>query len=156
MDPFDDVRGMAAGILKDFPSLGVSSPNNPMRKGYDLVSSETDQRAHITMDHQVLSLALTRAERLMSRTGRADFADGVGRLYDLTYRCCLFNNNDTNVVNSKRSEVRKALISGLEKDIMIAQENLRMAISTAPLHGRLIALRYNECFAASSQILQRC
>ena len=144
MDPFDDVRGMAAGILKGSPSFGpsnASNPNDVMTEGLEMISDKKDESFHTCVNQQDLLLTLTRAEYLMYHSGRADYADGVGRLYGLKYECCSLDDEDPKVGSSKRSEVIEALVLQLEEDIMIAQKNMRMAVSAAPLHGRLIALR---------------
>ena len=144
MDPFDDVRGVAAGMLTESLSFSPSNTNNANKSTTEELTSifiARDKSSYTYVNQQVLSLALTRAEHLMYHTGRADYADGVGRLYVLKYGHCSVDDEEPIVGRSKRSEVIESIVLQLEKDIMIAEENLRIAVSAAPLHGRLIALR---------------
>ena len=82
--------------------------------------------------------ALDRAEVLMRLTGRAIYADGVGRLYDLLYERYAARS----VVQSHtRHSIVEHLLTNLEIDVQVAINNLPLAVSKAPIHGWLIALR---------------
>ena len=123
MDPFADVRANAATMLKDFPHdmldhVFVSSHSSIVREGS----------------------VLDRAERMMQRSGRADYADGVGRLYDMLYGSCIFRRSRS-TDNLEPSRVITHLLGTLESDISMAKQNLAVAVASAPIHGRLIALR---------------
>ena len=85
-----------------------------------------------------LLTAYSRAERLMIETSRADIADGTGRLNKVLsiYR------RRMNVYQepSTYDDLYQALYA-LEKDVEMAKLDIRHAVSKAPLHGRLIAVR---------------
>ena len=120
VNAYDDVRNYATALLKLFePSATTPS----------ISSTELNTR---------IQLALDRAESSMRRTGRASYADGVGRLYDLVYeRQTIVPGEQTH----DRYSIVETLLTNLENDIQIAIKDLPLAVSKAPVHGRLIALR---------------
>lgn len=120
MDAFDDVRSLAASLLKGFPVPRVSIALK------NAGSSDSDD-----------GLILRRAELAMQRSGRADFADGVGRLHDILFGLDALGTREMTTLDALDS-----LIGNLEAEVQLALSNMRMAVSTAPIHGRLIALRY--------------
>lgn len=147
MDPFDDVRNMALLILK----LGALDPASLCRnsKSYcpssqsfngDLIRSRGDAQFDLTEVRR-------RAQDMMLRTGRADHADGAGRVNDLLY-LIRDAHEGPHDVRKGRGNMIKHLLSDLQTGIKIAKENLRMAVFKAPLHGHLIALR---CFLVTSR-----
>lgn len=89
----------------------------------------------------VIAIALKRADGSMRRTGRADHADGVGRVYELQYYYCQ-SCGDQDTQYQERNAILNCLMLRLESDIKVAKNNLQKAVSTAPLHGYLIGLRY--------------
>ena len=140
MDPFDDVRSIAATVLKCIPTSILSTVKGSTAEENHQTPLVESINGTLPADERYFSLALRRAENMMYRTSRADYADGVGRLYDLTYGCCIIDEG-ANVDIDGRTSILENLLLALENDIRIAKKNLRVAVSTAPLHGRLIALR---------------
>ena len=148
LDPFDDVRQWAAWVLelciqKDLAALG-SPLVGTLREKPDGV----DQKGEIIADGAVIDTELYMAEKKAELTGRADDADGVGRLYELLYTA-----NQVTVEQTKRhhssSAIMDRLITNTEKEVIIATDNLLHAIGNASLHGHLIALRYGSTFPIS-------
>lgn len=112
MDPFEDVRSGATAILK------LASP-----KDFNHGSSSND----------LLRSFSSRAEHCSKMTGRADYADGVARSYDILYsfQDCA----------KGRLEVLKMLVDEIESKIVIAESNLGQAVLEAPVHGQFAGLR---------------
>lgn len=141
MDPFDDVRNMAGLILKlgvlDSASLYYKSeaygPPSQLAKGGSI---QTPGDAQLTLIE-----VRRRAQEVMLRTGRADHADGAGRINDLLY-CRLDGHERQDHIRRSRVDMVEVLLSDLKAGIEIAKENLRLAVFQAPLHGHLLALRY--------------
>lgn len=134
VDPFDDVRSAAAALLQAVPKKTL----------VDFSSTPSDKHLGAHQRHGdgewEMSLALERAEALMRQTGRADYADGVGRLHDV-----LYGSHGLAVApadsHRERATILEELVKHLENDIQLAQHDLQQAILSAPLHGHLIALR---------------
>jgi len=118
LDPFDDVRGAAALIL----TLGIRSDAN---EGF--------------------SRFLSRAEKSMLNTGRADHADGVARAYSVQFQECTKQLADSSsngpVGTDFKISVFNRLVSQLEDTIAIAQADLSIAVNGRPVHGTFAALR---------------
>ena len=144
MDPFDDVRLLSSSILKTaFWNM------HPWNTGFkvDFTFPSIDPSIfrphalpHRTYNTYILQ-ALCKAEDMMYLTGRADHADGVGRLYSLLHDAC--KNLGTPVTWSDSGwSIMDHILSALENDIEIARQDIRLAVKTAPLHGKLISLRY--------------
>ena len=121
VDAYDDVRNSASALLKIFPVSVLGRTT----------SASSGLRAHI-------QLALSKAEAFMRLTGRASYADGVGRLYDLDYDRYTPNNDEQ---THTRYSIMELLLTRLESDIQMAVSDLSLAVSKAPIHGHLIALR---------------
>ena len=139
-DPFDDVRGIAATLLRQILQSKQLSLNLPQVDGIPLVLFGKKGYTASNMTQKYLSLALSKVKIMTCRTGRADWADAVGRTYDLMYEHCtnfehLMSGSECAVI------ILEHLLSALEHDIKIAQGNLRLATSTASMHGNIIALR---------------
>ena len=85
----------------------------------------------------------------MIETSRADMADSAGRLLKLSAAC------EGSKIESHRLRSEEHLhlaIRLLEADINTAIFNIRYALSKAPLHGRLIAVRQvPQAFSLRSQ-----
>ena len=144
MDPFDDVRSMAASILlivleniwkPHFRSLEGEAVQVPLPIA--VRGDEGDARLD-------LPSLLSRVQSTLRTTGRADHADGVGRLYCVIWQFGR-KNPDWHV---NKSLVTDHLLSGLDEDINVAGTDLRLAVGTRPLHGHLIALRYRQPLSA--------
>ena len=97
---------------------------------------------------EALILILPRAELLMQSTGRADYSDGFGRLCELSHDCS---------VRSRRAmhSYTEDLCQGLIRDVNVAERDLNKAIANAPMHGRMIALRYIRPYQRSTSADRR-
>lgn len=140
MDPFDDVRQWAAWVLelciqRDVVAFG-SLLGGPSRKKTDGVN----QKGESIANSPAIGTELYIAEKKAEQTGRADHADGVGRLYELLYSTNGVNVEPTRRQNSSFAIVDR-LITDTEKGVITATNNLLHAIGNASLHGHLIALR---------------
>ena len=127
-------------LVRQYLQLIPLNLNLPRLDGLTELSFGKDQFIASNRSQNCLSMALSRVEEMTYRTGRADYADAVGRTYELMYDHYLIA-EDLTLRRKGIVFILEHLISALEHDIKIAQENLRLATSTAPLHGRLIALR---------------
>ncbi len=145
LDPFDDVRQSANRIF----NLHLSLNSIPRIRGkIDLEADSVDMEDKYSIDngdeyHKVNLLILSdlsKAENRAATTGRADHADGLGRLYNL-----LFTTSSTLAGSDRWHQSRCLLvdhvISTLEKEVNVARDDLLFAVSNVPLHGHLIALR---------------
>lgn len=139
VNPFNDVRWAAASALKMVAPMLLACSVDAYPGDQSLSAYNTE-----------LLRTLHRAEATMHDTGRADHADGLGRLYELHYESCgtltgpiSCDENQPSLGDKNRMSILASLWHRLDGDIAIARENLRVAVSTSPLHGYLIALRYN-------------
>lgn len=135
MDSFNDVRSMAALILYNIMS-NLDSSNNLFK--FDLMKDQDAPNTPIqrSQPHKYdFSCAIDRAKTFMSSTGRADHADGFGRLYRLSF------DFDGLLITSDRLSILDILLSSLSENIRYSRDNLSLAIGHSPLHGNLIALR---------------
>ena len=144
MDPFDDVRHTSTTILKILLAkmLSVTSglrDNGPCGSESYGNGFALSGAFNIHLEHVLL-----RAEAMMQHTGRADYADGVGRLYEILFESCSSLIDPIFWYKGRRT-ILERLLSDLEEEINVAKENLLLAVSTAPLHGHLIALRHESC-----------
>ena len=132
VDPFDDVREAASALLTGWASrIGAAQFLENVPSHIDKSSSQSFILDGVPAAHQ-------RAERLMIETSRADLADGAGRLLRLsaTYPGTMAKPKDL-----RPNELLSLAIDLLEADINIAMQDIRYAVSKAPLHGRLVAVR---------------
>lgn len=149
LDPFDDVRQWAAMVvelcIQRNLAVLVPSPAGTMEEKIH----EVAQNGKVTADAPVIDTILHMAEKKAKQTGRADHADGVGRLYELLYL-----RNRVIVESTERHyssfPIVDRLISDMEKEVKIATNDLLQAIGNASLHGHLIALRYGSAFSIST------
>lgn len=144
MDPFDDARLLASSILKTI-FWNMCPWNMDSRVGFASPFIDPNIHHSCVLPRQTYNTfilyALRQAEDMMYLTGRADHADGVGRLYSLLHDSC--KNLETLVTWSDSGwSIIDHILSALENDIKIARNDIRLAVKTAPLHGKLIALRY--------------
>ena len=146
LDPFDDVRQWAAMVIQVYIdrdlAVHVPSPAETIEEKSD----EADRIGKVTANAPVIDTALHMAEKKAKQTGRADHADGVGRLYELLYL------SNRVIVESTKGHyssfsILDRLISEMEKDVKVANDDLLQAIGDASLHGHLIALRYGSTFS---------
>ena len=145
LDPFDDVRQWSARVLELCIQRDLAAFSSPLVGTLREKPDAIEQRGEIIADGPVIDTELYMAEKKAEQTGRADHADGVGRLYGLVYSA-----NQVIVEPTKRDRSSFAivdhLISNTEKEVIIATDNLLHAIGNASLHGHLIALRYGSTF----------
>lgn len=132
-DGFDDVRGCAATILRMFPSdfLGSNSEDDPPSGG-------RTERPFFSE----LVTALSRAEKMASRSGRADHADTVARLHDIFFELGATGSSEdaeTFWYHGKYDIVNN-LLNKLEGYVASSDEALRTLRNT-PIHGHIAALR---------------
>lgn len=142
MDPFDDVRSAAASLLRNILS-NIDSTNRFnhnifMKLEYNSASDFSTPVRHTFKN--IFVSTIDRAKAIMSCTGRADHADGFGRLCQLNFDCYKVIN--TPMVTSDRIPVMDDLLSSLLEDIRSLQDNFSFAAGNSSLHGNLIALRY--------------
>ena len=153
MDPFEDVRSIAAAVLKLAPIetfAADAAKQEPNYRKPKLVRVENIDQPHtpcFTEDHQAsesqsmpakrglasLTAFIVRAEDLAKRTGRADYADGVARCYELLYTLL--------PTTESRLSLVKRLVHNLEAKIHIAEQDLAKAVIDSPVHGTFAALK---------------
>ncbi|KAL8970987.1 MAG: hypothetical protein Q9197_003508 [Variospora fuerteventurae] len=147
MDPFDDVRELAASILnkslQTSPEYVTLSPHKIMSERHTLPVSKSDDigDALLLHDKPFWARVMHRAVSRMQISGRADHADGFGRLYDIYHGSHGVSSEGT-AWGENPHIVLGNLISDIEQCIASARSNLHLAVGTAPLHGYLIAARY--------------
>ena len=144
-DPFDDVRQSANRVIDLYLS---TNPILQIRWWTDLRTDTTGLAAKHSSnsedDHYKTNdsflFDLNQAENRAGITGRADHADGLGRLYNILF-------TTSNAV-AKPDEWHQSsctivdhVISTLENEVDIAKNDLLYAVGDIPLHGHLIALR---------------
>ena len=148
LDPFDDVRQYADTVLSLYlttiSSSRISKLAGEAEHKVGLVDREAKNQADDEVDqpsvNQSIVSALNKAEKIAGLTGRADQADGFGRLTNILY--------ETAGTLAKPARWHQScylivdhLLSTIEEEVDIAKEDLLIAVSSKPLHGRLIALR---------------
>ena len=133
-DPFDDVRQVSAAIIEILLHREFNS-----RKGFakttKMLSGEDSAEAYHGVIIPIIE-SVEPAQALFRQTGRADHADGLGRLLDLSYSARRFSAAPYN-----QHWMFKLLVSDLEQDIHAANKDLDQAVNYTPVHGNLIALR---------------
>ena len=144
-DPFDDVRQSAKRVFDIHFSM-VSTPRRVDESDLKAESTELEakhsndtQNDHRKAGHSILS-ELKRAEARAGITGRADDADGLGRLYSLLFTTS-GSSIKQNVWHQSRCLIVDHIISTLENSVNVAKHDLLFAVSNIPLHGHMIALR---------------
>lgn len=152
MDSFDDVRLIASSVLG-----AVLCRMHPWNMEFiphqtaPFVDTNSYALRTIPLEtyNNFISDALRRAQGIMCLTGRADHADGVGKLYYM-----LHHSSKNLIKASEWSQngwsIVEHLLSGLEVDINIAKGDIRLAVKTAPLHGKLLALRLSTLYSDSN------
>lgn len=120
MDPFDDVRELAAGAIKWL----LSDPR------YRKFTRGTN--GHGSLPAGDLTELLRRADERARRTARADHSDGVARACQLTYRF--------SAEGEQRLLFLSKLIDELDCKMCAAEEDLGRAVLEAPLHSDFASL----------------
>jgi hypothetical protein len=159
MDPFEDIRNSTTSILKlaspdhfimgkrpKVSLVGADAPK-PASSGENLgaisksvLVSNLSVSSEVESSHVAKSIPLgllrdfiERAEELSKRTGRADYADGVARSYEL-FHSLLSSTNE-------RIKLLTHLVEGLETKVSIAEQDLAKAVVDEPVHGTFAALK---------------
>ena len=158
LDPFEDVRSSATAILKLAPTEcftfrpsgeefqnGVS-PNTPKQyfaaenvrgtSHYSTNGIAARRQGRQDRDGQTLGLLmkfLERAKDVSKRTGRADYADGVARSYELLYSLLS--------TAQSRIELIGEIVDELSAKVEVAEQDLGRAVLEAPIHGTFAALK---------------
>lgn len=159
LDPFEDVRSSATSILKfaspdnftagelseecpadvDIPKPAILAGNEFSAHQIDFgsklsVCRETGS-THVRNDRPLGLLRdfIQRAEEFSKRTGRADYADGLARSYELLYSLLSSTTEQTKLLTQ--------LVDALETKVSIAEQDLGRAVFDAPVHGVLAALK---------------
>jgi hypothetical protein len=117
MDPFEDVRTLAASLLT-------------MQANVVEVSSRT-----------MYSKFLKKAEHIMLLSGRADHADGVSRVNAIVFEAAGRLNLASNESQVSRESQMESLIRRLEERVLVAKNNMAQAVGKFPMHGVLSSLR---------------
>ncbi|KAL8732092.1 MAG: hypothetical protein Q9166_003046 [cf. Caloplaca sp. 2 TL-2023] len=151
VDPFDDVRALAASILHQMPCAAWSSlrpkgaPQTSPLVGSDAAtvsnSLSTQDSALTSVYKPILDSVLQRAAEKMQGTARADHADGFGRLYDLVVSLDRVSDQGKAWCESDQLFLGKLMLE-LDSCIKTADVNIQSAVKGKPLHGYLIAVRY--------------
>ncbi|KAI1844950.1 hypothetical protein JX266_008966 [Neoarthrinium moseri] len=118
MDPFEDVRETAAGLL-----LLLSSSDGTTLLT-DIPTPMVDS----------LEEFCTRANTLALRTSRADHSDGVARSFEVL---CHWT-----VSREDKLAIPGRVLEDLETKLSAAEHDLASAVLDAPIHGGFAALRY--------------
>ena len=153
LDPFEDVRSAAAlilhKILSNVESTDIFFNHDVLMTLNDSISASTFLAPVLHTFQGLFTFAIDRAKAMMSFTGRADHADGFGRICRLN-----FDFHDlihTSTATGDRFSVIEDLLSSLSENIIDAQKAPSLAIENSSMHGNLLALRY---FAV--KIIRQC
>lgn len=151
LDPFDDVRQSANTVFDLYlltnstPQMGIS--RSELHEQTDSDNSEAknqaqelDDKEHNGKANHSIFINVNKAEKKTGSTGRADHADGFGRLNNLLFTTSGAIAKSASWHHSRYLIVDR-VISTLEKEVGIAKDDLLFAVSCRPLHGHLIALR---------------
>lgn len=128
INPFDDVRELSSSIL-ELLLFQADITYEPPRLGI---------QQHYTLSEDAFQNIFSRAEDAFRRTGRGDHADGVGRLYSLSFGSYHKIADDELSIGTN---ILKSVNTQLQYEIQLSQSDLHSAVNTAPLHGHLITLR---------------
>ena len=145
LDPFDDVRQAANRVfdlhlsMNSIPQTREERNNGQEFRNQD-ASYENDDGDDYRKANESIFFNLIRAEDRAGVTGRADHADGLGRLYNLLFTTCGALAKPAGWHQS-RYLILDHVISILEKEVDIASKDMLFAVSHMSLHGHLIALR---------------
>jgi hypothetical protein len=119
--PFDDIRTLASTILRDYDP--------------DLLRPKKDS----TFSDALLSLE-KRSEVKAEHTGRSDHADGQARIYEL--RVVYGTRELRRESIESLSSSLELVLDRLEEKLCVAKQDLGEAVSSRPIHGELIGIRF--------------
>ena len=142
MDPFSDVRETATALLIEVLTTHRFGPNFARLNIFAADFAMPTQHIGESHDPFALSNLLRRVEVVARATGRADHADGAARFYLLVWELA----SDAAEYSNIKAIVLDRLIDDLRTQIRVAKANLHAAVADSPIHGTLIALRY-DCVA---------
>ncbi|KAL2364309.1 hypothetical protein RJZ56_002740 [Blastomyces dermatitidis] len=139
INPFDDVRSTTLMLLNMFPRAHIQSTLDNGGQEYIIKGRDSPLRLQLVK-------ALERAERVASRTSRADHADAVARLYHIIFdlaSCSKSKSSDTggNWYEQKQTIVER-LVTILEETLYSTDGSFQIAIRETSVHGYISALRY--------------
>jgi hypothetical protein len=159
LDPFEDVRSSATNILKfaspdNFTAkelskecladIDIAKPAGSAKIffaadqnnfGSELSMRRESESRNERKNKPLLKLRdfIERAEDFSKRTGRADYADGLARSYELL--CSLLPST------IEQMQLLTQLVEDLETKVRIAEQDLAAAVLDAPVHGTFAALK---------------
>ncbi|OJD11200.1 hypothetical protein AJ78_07986 [Emergomyces pasteurianus Ep9510] len=137
INPFDDVRATALMVLNMFPRTYIQTvPGDGEAKD---ISEEKHSNSRLQ-----LAKALERAERVASRSSRADHADAVARLYKILFDMASCSDSLGNGAKwyEHKHRIVEILLTTLEENIYSTDVSFQNAIRETPVHGQISALRY--------------
>ena len=135
LDPFDDVRQISTEILELLVESEFRSRTEPARAP---TRAANEGQPTLTIIDQILD-CVPKAKRIFQQSARADQADGLGRLLNITFGLRRSSSNLFDQLTTYHNLEYK-----LQRDIDVAAEDLDRAVRTAPLHGHLKAMRYMQ------------
>ncbi|KLJ08624.1 hypothetical protein EMPG_15944 [Blastomyces silverae] len=135
INPFDDVRATALMLLNMFPRTHIQSALDNDGQEYIIEGRDSPLRVQLVT-------ALERAERVASRTSRADHADAVARLYHILFdlaSCGKSPDTGRNWYERKQTIVER-LLTTLEENLYSTDGSFQNAIRETSVHGYISAL----------------
>ncbi|KAL9032204.1 MAG: hypothetical protein Q9180_006632, partial [Flavoplaca navasiana] len=151
VDPFDDIRELAACILQTIPLEAWASLTKEGASEVRTLSQicvqgpvagdDTSLSAYNSSAMSGFTLACQRAAKRAQSTARADHADGFGRLYALAVGFDT-ESKQKNTWSDNDQLALCRLMSDLDDRISTIRTDIHTAVKTASLHGLLIAARY--------------
>ncbi|POS83999.1 hypothetical protein EPUL_003568 [Erysiphe pulchra] len=153
VDPFEDVRALASNILKmasavQFQRSEESSVSKTKKRKHIIIPeichwssnfqdnfskrSVEEKQINTNESLKILEDFIEFVEEISNKTGRADYADGLARSYELYYylQDC----------QREQDKIFRNLADKLVMKISLAENNLAKAVQDEPLHGILAAL----------------
>ena len=135
-DPFDDVRLSASEALcLLYPFVIRTRSTNGDNKSGEYGVSGYDAQTELV--HQIES-ALPQAVEKVRKSGRADHADGLGRLYKFYFGLKRIDSCATII---KDRTPFNNLLCALEQSLQVKGQDAPSSLLSFPLHGYLISLR---------------
>jgi hypothetical protein len=162
-NPFDDVRGGAANILKMATpdsiyllksATCINLPPQDSQTGSKRETEITQEMAANRAFPDIFGL-LSRLERSMHLSGRADHADGVARTYEIIFdmnsRCHFTTTPLRSFIKSQHRDPQLSVVNrlmlALEEGLSVVRKDLALAVSSSPVHGYLAGIRFAQLSA---------
>ncbi len=140
-DPFEDIRLSASEALSLLHPFITPTDRTNENTGLNSVSI-LRETFHIKLVRHV-EIALVLAVQNVQRSGRADDADGLGRLYNFYFG---LSRIDSCAAIIKDKKPFHSLLNKLEQSLQATGQDLPSEILSFPLHGHLISLRFVHQF----------